>query len=182
MLSFATKKAALVGALAALVLALTVGVAFAAPVLQPGTTSAPGMSGTCTNCHTYATAAKPAAKAKPKPTKVSRPYIARGKTKPGVAFSTWGFITPTLATSTPATLTIAVDTYMGQGSWATTSGVAATATISPTGKFKNKTNYTASLTIDRPARYRLRAKLVYIDAKGVERTKLSSWLMMRVYK
>jgi hypothetical protein len=34
---------------------MTAGVAFAAPVLQPGVTSAPGMSGVCTDCHTYAT-------------------------------------------------------------------------------------------------------------------------------
>jgi hypothetical protein len=184
MLSTTIKKATLVGALATLLFALTAGSAFAAPVLKPGTTSYPGMSGTCTNCHTYASAAKPAAKkvVKKKSTSVSHPYIAKGKRKQGVAFKTWGYVAPKLRASTPTTLTIVVQSYMGHGSWVTTSGVAATATVAPKGKFKNKTNYTASLTIDRAARYRLRAKLVYVDTKGVERTKWSSWLYMRVYK
>jgi hypothetical protein len=49
-------KALIVAATAILAIAVTAGVAFAAPVLQPGVTSAPGMSGVCTDCHTYATA------------------------------------------------------------------------------------------------------------------------------
>ncbi|MGZ4930896.1 MAG: hypothetical protein ACXV48_07900, partial [Halobacteriota archaeon] len=48
------KKAAIVAAIAAIAFVLTAATAFAAPVLQPGTTSYPGMHGTCTNCHTYA--------------------------------------------------------------------------------------------------------------------------------
>ena len=37
------------------ILAVSAAAAFAAPVLQPGVTSWPGMSGVCTDCHTYAT-------------------------------------------------------------------------------------------------------------------------------
>ena len=48
-------KAKFVAAAAIAILALSVATAFGAPVLQPGVTSAPNMSGVCTNCHVYAT-------------------------------------------------------------------------------------------------------------------------------
>ena len=48
-------KARLVAVTATAILAVSAVVAFAAPVLQPGTTTAPhGDRGTCTGCHTYA--------------------------------------------------------------------------------------------------------------------------------
>jgi hypothetical protein len=51
-----SKKARLVAVTATAILAVSVAAAFAAPVLQPGTTTAPhGNRGTCTGCHTYAT-------------------------------------------------------------------------------------------------------------------------------
>lgn len=49
------KKAGLVALAAIAIIAVFVATALGAPVLQPGVTSAPGMSGVCTNCHTYAT-------------------------------------------------------------------------------------------------------------------------------
>jgi hypothetical protein len=49
------KKTWLVAIAATAFMAVTVATAFAAPVLQPGVTSAPGMSGVCSDCHTYAT-------------------------------------------------------------------------------------------------------------------------------
>ena len=50
-----SRKAKFVAAAAIAIIALSVATAFGAPVLQPGVTSAPGMSGVCTNCHVYAT-------------------------------------------------------------------------------------------------------------------------------
>jgi hypothetical protein len=49
------KKAGLVAFAAMALVAASVATALAAPVLQPGVTSAPGMSGVCTDCHVYAT-------------------------------------------------------------------------------------------------------------------------------
>jgi len=49
------KKAAIVVVIAMALIALSAAIALGAPVLQPGTTSAPGMSGVCTDCHVYAT-------------------------------------------------------------------------------------------------------------------------------
>ena len=49
------KKAWLVALAATALVAASVATALAAPVLQPGVTSAPGMSGVCTDCHVYAT-------------------------------------------------------------------------------------------------------------------------------
>jgi len=48
------KKAGLVALASIAIVAVFVATALAAPVLQPGVTSAPGMSGVCTDCHTYA--------------------------------------------------------------------------------------------------------------------------------
>jgi hypothetical protein len=51
-----SKKVKLVSLAATAIVAVSVATAFAAPVLQPGTTVAPhGARGTCTGCHTYAT-------------------------------------------------------------------------------------------------------------------------------
>jgi hypothetical protein len=51
-----SKKVKLVALAATAIVAVSVATAFAAPVLQPGTTvPAHGARGTCTNCHTYAT-------------------------------------------------------------------------------------------------------------------------------
>ena len=51
-----SKKVKLVSLTAAALVAVSVATAFAAPVLQPGTTSGPHDSrGTCTDCHSYAT-------------------------------------------------------------------------------------------------------------------------------
>ncbi len=51
-----SKKFKLVGLAATALVAASVAAAFAAPVLQPGTTVPPhGDRGTCTSCHTYAT-------------------------------------------------------------------------------------------------------------------------------
>ena len=63
------KKVWLVAAMTAALVVVFVATALAAPVLQPGVTSYPGMSGTCTNCHTYATPPAPA----PAPTPVATP-------------------------------------------------------------------------------------------------------------
>jgi hypothetical protein len=48
------KKAGIVALTATAIVVIFVATALAAPVLQPGVTSAPGMSGVCTDCHVYA--------------------------------------------------------------------------------------------------------------------------------
>ena len=50
------KKAGIVALATCAIVAIFAATAFAAPVLQPGVTSAPGMSGVCTDCHVYASA------------------------------------------------------------------------------------------------------------------------------
>ena len=176
-----SKKIVIVGMVAALALVLSAGAAFAAPVLAPGTTSAPGMSGTCTDCHTYATPTAPVTPAKPKSTMVSHPFAAKGRHSADTTFTIWGYITPKLPKLGDATLTVGVENYMGHGSWAASSTLAATGTVSATGKFKGKTNYTATMHIAHPARYRFRTKLVYNDAKGVKHTKWSKLFYIRIY-
>jgi hypothetical protein len=184
------KKAVIVGAVAALAFVLSAGAALAsAPVLPVGTTTGPNMSGKCTNCHTYATAAttttpaKAKAKAKPKPkaTKLSHPYASKVKHSADTTFTVWGYVTPRLPRLQEATLTVGVEQSMGHGSWAATSSLSATGTISSKGKFKGKTNYTAKLHIPHAGRYRLRTQLVYNDAKGVRHTKWSKLFYIRIY-
>jgi hypothetical protein len=178
------KKAAIAAICAAAASAIFAGTVFAAPVLQPGTTSAPGMSGTCTNCHTYAkpaAAAKPAVPAAPKVSAPSRTYVAKGKHRAGQALSVWGFISPRLSGATESTLTVYAFSKVS-GSWVTTSSLTATGTISPSGKFKHKDNYATSLTIANAGKYRLRTELVFVDAKGVQHDKWSKVYSIRIYK
>ena len=76
------KKAGLVALASIAIVAVFVATAFAAPVLQPGVTSAPGMSGVCTNCHTYA---KPPVVTPPvvTPPTVTPPVVTPPTTTPG---------------------------------------------------------------------------------------------------
>lgn len=177
---FLGKKAAVAAAIAAVVLAVTAAAAFAAPVLQPGTTSAPGMSGTCTDCHTYA---KPAATVAPKAPSMSKPYLPNGKIRVRRTFKTYGFVSPSLPTSSTqtATLTVTVQRLKGK-KWVAFPAASATGTVSATGKFKGKTNWTAKLKIGRVGTYRFRAKLTYLDASAVEHVKYSKWAKIKVKK
>jgi hypothetical protein len=178
MRKFSRQNVAIVAVSGAFVLALSAAAAFAAPVLQPGVTSAPGMSGTCTNCHTYASGSS--STPKKKTTKVSHPYVSKKRHHAGVGFALWGFVSPRINTG-EATLTVGVQKLAG-GSWVTSSSLAATGTLSQSGKFKHKTNYVATLNLPQSGRYRLRAKLVWIDAKGTEHTKWSKLCYLRVFR
>jgi hypothetical protein len=169
------KKALLAGAIAAVVTALFAGAAIAAPVLQPGTTSAPGMSGTCTNCHTYA---KPA---KPKVSAPSHPYVSKGKHRASKSLRVFGYISPRLSGAQESTLTVYAYTKVN-GSWVTTDSLTTTGTISAKGSFKRKTNYAATLHLEKAGKYRLRTRLVFVDAKGVKHDKWSKIHVVRIYK
>ena len=161
--------------------ALTAGAAFAAPVLQPGQTSAPGMSGTCTNCHTYAKA--PAAAPAAAPVMFSRPFVAHAKVKHGRAFGVTGYIDPSVTTSaTATTVTVSVQRRNSHGRWIAVPSLNQTATVSATGKYANKLNYVASFKIRRLGKYRLRAKVVYLDASSTSQVKWSKFTMVTIKK
>jgi hypothetical protein len=170
------RKAAAVGATAIVILALASAAAIAAPVLKPGQTSAPGMSGTCTNCHTYAKPAKPA------PLLPSHPYLAKKKQKRARTFKVWGYVPPKLSGASNATMTVYVQRSKAKGKWVAVSSLTTTATLSATGKFKNKTNYVAKLKISRVGKYRTRVKLVCLNADGVQVTKWSSLTTFKIVK
>jgi hypothetical protein len=165
------KKAAIVAAIAAVATAAFAGTAFAAPVLQPGVTSAPGMSGVCTDCHTYAkpAVAKPAAT----PMMFSRVMLKRSSVVRGRNFAATGYFSPTLAGATNATVTIGVERRGPRGRWVATRAYNETATLSATGKYAGQISYSATMNINRLGRYRLRAKLVYLGADSVVHTKWS---------
>ena len=170
------KKAAITGVAAIAILMLSAAVAIAAPVLQPGQTSAPGMSGTCTNCHTYA---KPAA---PAPLVPSRPFLAKAKQKMGRTFKIWGYVPPKLSGASNATMTVYVQRLNSHKKWVSVPSLDQTATLSATGRFKNKTNYVGALKVNRLGRYRVRAKLVCLNASDAEVTKWSSRTTFKVVK
>lgn len=171
------KKLAAVIAAAVVVAAIAAGAAFAAPVLQPGQTSAPGMSGTCTDCHTYA-AAKPAAA----PVLFSRPFVKNGKIKHGRKFKVTGYSDPSLCTAASATVTVSVQRKNARGKWVAVPSLTQTATVSDTGKYAGKVNYVASFKIKRLGKYRLRAKLAYLDASSVAQVKWSKQTAITVKK
>jgi hypothetical protein len=172
------KKAAIAGMMALAILALTAAVAVAAPVLQPGQTSAPGMSGTCTNCHTYAKSVV----AKPAPLLPSHPYLARVKQKTGRTFKIWGYVPPTLSGASNATMTVYVERLNSHKKWVAVPSLDQTATLSVTGAFKNKTNYVGKLKINRLGKYRIQVKLVCRNASDVEVTKWSSRTTFKIVK
>lgn len=176
------KRAVMIAATAVAVIALSAAAAFAAPVLQPGQTSAPGMHGTCTDCHTYAKAVAATPAKKPATPRPSHPYFKKAKHRRGVAFRTWGYVSPRLASTTEATVTIRVQKWNGHGKWITDTSLDQTATISATGRFKRKTNYTALLTVPKTGRYRAGAVLVYKDSSAVVHTRWSSYAKFRVAK
>jgi len=169
-------KMAIVGVLALAVLIISAGTALAAPVLMPGVTSAPGMSGTCTDCHTYA----PSSTTTPTTT-VSHPYMRSVKHHAGKAFKVWGYISPTLPDTTEATLTISVQKLTRRG-WVAKPSLMTTGTVSQSGKFKNKTNYTDTVRFPSAGRYRMRVKLVWTDAADTVDTKWSRSYPVRVFK
>lgn len=180
-------KAAFAVAIAIIVVAMSAVAAFAAPVLQPGVTSAPGMSGTCTDCHTYAKPASTpggttAAKPKPKPAgmMVSHPYITKSAHTAGVAFTVYGFFAPKTPKANQTSLALSAQQWNGHGNWVATSGPNATAVISAKGAFLRKMNYKGTMTIPTAGRYRLRATLAWIDAKGVEHVRRSSFLYVQI--
>lgn len=109
-----------------------------------------------------------------KPTFISHPYVKYSKVKAGRNFTTWGYVNPRLASGQEATVTIFVQSYKGHGSWETSSGLETTAALSATGRFKRKTNYSATMNIGAVGRYRMRAKLVWKDSNGNVKTKWSS--------
>ena len=158
--------------------ALTAAAAFAGPpVLQPGQTSAPGMSGTCSNCHTYAKAT-PAA-----PVMFSRPFVRHAKIKHGRTFGVTGYIDPSVTTSaTATTVTVSVQRRNSRGKWIAVPILNQTATVSATGKYANKLNYVASFKIRRLGKYRLRAKVVYLDASSTSQVKWSKFTSVTVKK
>jgi hypothetical protein len=158
---------------------LTAGAALAGPpVLQPGQTSAPGMSGTCTNCHTYA---KPAVAAAP--VAFSRPLVKHATVKHNRAFKVTGYIDPSVTTSaTAATVTVSVQRRNSHGKWVATPSLNQTATVSATGKYAGKLNYVAGFKIRRLGKYRLRAKLVYLDASSASQVKWSKTTTVTIKK
>ena len=120
-----------------------------------------------------------------KPTFVSHPYTKHSKLKINKDFKTWGYVKTwkRAPLTQDATLTIRAQKWnSGTRSWEASAGLMTTATISPTGKFKKKTNYSAVMNIGSTGRYRLRAKLVWMDAKGVEHTKWSSRKYLKLVK
>jgi hypothetical protein len=180
MRTYLRKRAAVVFAGAAVVVMVGASAAFAAPVLQPGQTSAPGMSGTCTDCHTYAKPA--AAKPKAKPVLFSRPSLKKPTFKLNANFKAVGYFAPSLASTNTATVTVGVERRNAKGAWVRTTSYDETATLSATGWYKNKITYVATMNINRAGKYRLRARLAYVDADSVSRVKWTGTRVVTIRK
>ena len=124
--------------------------------------------------------AKPG-KAFGKPTFVSHPYTKHVRLKVSKDFGVWGYVNTwhRVPLTKDATVTIFATP---RGSKVASEGLTTTATVAWSGKFKKKTNYKATMNIDAVGAYYLRAKLVWVDAKGVEHTKWSSRKLIRIVK
>lgn len=125
--------------------------------------------------------AAPKAKAKKKqPVKISHPYTYKYKNKVATDFKTWGYIRNKSSVSAESTVTIKVAKWEGKRSWVTSSGLETQAGVYSTKKFKNAKKYKATMNIGATGRYRMRAVLTWVDSKGIERVKRSSWKYVRI--
>lgn len=116
-------------------------------------------------------------KAAGRPTFISHPYTKNSTLRIDKDFRTWGYVNTwkRAPLTKDATVTIAVEKWNASArSWESSGGLATTATVSASGKFKKKTNYFANMKIGITGRYRMRAMLVWMDTAGVEHTKWSS--------
>lgn len=114
---------------------------------------------------------------------VSHPYTKKSTLELGKDFAVWGYVRTfkNRPISGDASVTIEVQRWKSKHSWEASSGLTASTMLSATGKFRNKTNYTATMDIGAKGRYRLRAVLVWHDSKGDHRMR-SSWKYIRVEK
>ena len=178
------KRSLVVGTAAVVAFVVYTGSAFAAPVLQPGVTSAPGMSGKCTSCHSYASSSSSASTstAKKKTVSVSHPYTGKRTYKSGTAFLVFGYVTPRQPSSAQAKVALRFEKLNSRGRWSVVSTLTPTATVTSQGSFKNKTNYRTPVTVNGAGKYRVRAKLSWLDAKGVKHTKTSSYYRFAISK
>jgi hypothetical protein len=113
---------------------------------------------------------------------VQRPYTAKGRyvvSKDDTAtIKTWGYVKPRVASTDEATLTVRVQKRVGN-KWAARMDLEQKATLFNKSWAPGKTMYKAEMKI--PAgKYRMRARLVYKDVKGIERVKWSSFKYFRV--
>jgi len=127
-------------------------------------------------------AAPAIAKPAKKPVSISHPYTVKYRNKVAKDFKAWGYIKPKLSSSTESTVTIVVAKWEGKRSWVTSAGLEAQAKTYQVKKYKNRTKYKATMNMPVKGRYRMRAVLTWIDAKGVERVKRSSWKYIKVVK
>jgi len=89
-----------------------------------------------------------------------------------------GWVRPKLKSTDEATLTIVVQ-KRAAGKWVVDPSAESTASLWTKARDKNRTYYNATVKV--PAgRYRIRALLTYMDDKGVERVKRSSFTYFRV--
>jgi hypothetical protein len=160
---------------------LAAGSAFAAPTLRPGQTSGPHNGrGTCTRCHNYATA--PAPKPAAAPTLFSRPVLKAAKFKSGRNFAAVGYIAPTVCSAADATVTVSVQRLAKGGRWVAVPILTRTAAVTDTGKYAGKVNYRAVMRIKKLGKFRLRAKLEYLNADGASLVKWSKTTVVTIKK
>lgn len=114
---------------------------------------------------------------------VSHPFTKKSTLELGKDFAVWGYVRTfkNRAISSDASLTIEVQRWKSKHSWEASSSLTASTALSATGKFHNKTNYTATMNIGTKGRYRLRAVLVWHDSSGDHRMR-STWKYIRVEK
>jgi len=114
---------------------------------------------------------------------ISHPYVSKHKVKAGADFKAWGYVKQRVAKSTESTVTIVVAKWEGKRSWVASSGLETIGTLKArNNKFKNKMKYKATMNVPATGRYRMRATIEWVDAKGATHEKRSSWKYIRVVR
>ncbi|HEX9094341.1 MAG TPA: hypothetical protein VF902_10200 [Coriobacteriia bacterium] len=115
-----------------------------------------------------------------KPVFVQHPYTAKQKMKAGVEFNTWGYVTPKVSDFASKTVEILIYKRTGARTWEQTTTV--DATMWNRGRIRNRTMYSAKVTLSAVGQYRMRAKYTWKAQDGTLKSRLSSYKYFRIVK
>jgi hypothetical protein len=132
----------------------------------------PAFAVTGTSSHKKVVAAKPVF--------VSHPFTARSKYKAGRTFTTTGYVAPKASNLTSRTIEVIVYRQRKSGSWEQTATI--TGSLFNRRYYKNRTLYSAKVTLSGTGRYRMRTRYTWEAADGTKRVRYSNYRYFRIVK
>lgn len=126
----------------------------------------------------FGLAAPAFAAARAKPVFVQHPYTARQTYRVGATINTWGYVAPKASVLTSRTIEIQVYKRTGPAKYTLVKTV--DGTLFNRARYRNKTLWNASFSLDVAGRYRMRARYGWKAADGTMRYRSGSYKYFRV--